>query len=95
MLDVRTPDVFDMSFFDKGVSLEHLQTILSRYASERPNQTVELMCHPANRVTKELSALSGYQEKRIKEWEILTSQALKEWLISHNIECVGFDHLHG
>ncbi|WP_047043243.1 carbohydrate deacetylase [Vibrio mexicanus] len=94
MLNVPTPDAFDMGFFDDGVNIDHLKAMLLAYKQKMPSGTLELMCHPSLANTEELKLLSGYGDKRIDEVKILTSPELKQWLIEQNIECVGFQHLH-
>ncbi|SBS65590.1 carbohydrate deacetylase [Vibrio atlanticus] len=90
---VPTPDAFDMRFFDQGISLNCLQDILLSYQTTMPNSTVELMCHPSLSVSEELKSLSGYDDKRVEEYNLLTSTSLKQWLSDNHIECVGFDEL--
>ena len=92
-LKVATPDAFDMRFFDDGVSLARLQDLLLSYQTVMPKGVVELMCHPSLSVTDELKSLSGYRDKRVEEYQLLTSCALKQWLKDHQIECIGFDDL--
>ncbi|WP_135458954.1 carbohydrate deacetylase [Vibrio echinoideorum] len=90
---VPTPSAFDMRFFDDGVSLSNLQDILLSYQTATPNATVELMCHPSLSVDEELKLLSSYSDKRVEEYQLLTSPELKQWLADHQIECIGFDDL--
>ncbi|MEZ9423156.1 carbohydrate deacetylase [Vibrio lentus] len=92
-LRVPTPDAFDMRFFDEGVSFNALQDLLLSYQTVMPKGVVELMCHPSLSVTDELKSLSGYREKRVEEYQLLTSSTLKQWLNDHQIECIGFDDL--
>ncbi|MGF1748132.1 MULTISPECIES: carbohydrate deacetylase [Vibrio] len=94
VLKVATPDAFDLGFYDEGVSLEHLKAMLISYQNKMPSGVVELMCHPAQTVTPELVELSGYTQKRVDEWKLLTSMELKTWLKNQGIDCVGFNHLH-
>ncbi|MEZ9650240.1 carbohydrate deacetylase [Vibrio lentus] len=92
-LRVPTPDAFDMRLFDEGVSFNALQDLLLSYQTVMPKGVVELMCHPSLSVTDELKSLSGYREKRVEEYQLLTSSTLKQWLNDHQIECIGFDDL--
>ncbi len=93
-LTVPTPDAFDMGFFDQGANLAHLKALVLSYQATMPRGCLELMCHPSLESTDELRQLSGYYEKRVKEFNILTSPRLREWLIENGIECVGFNDLH-
>jgi len=90
-LDVDTPDVFDMDFYDEGASLDNLKTKLLHYKETMPDAVIEFMCHPATHADEALAALSGYTHKRVDEWKILTSPELKHWLEEQQIECIGFD----
>ncbi|MGY3572280.1 carbohydrate deacetylase [Vibrio paucivorans] len=92
-LNVKTPDVFELGFFNNGATMEHLKAILSAYKSQIPSGSVELMCHPANQVTEELCSLTGYTDKRLEELQILTSPELKHWLEVEKIQCISFNDL--
>lgn len=91
LLSVPTPDAFDMGFFDEGVDIDHLKAMLLAYKQKMPSGTLELMCHPSQANTEELKLLSGYGDKRIDEFEILTNPCLKLWLEENGINCVGFE----
>lgn len=92
LLNVATPDAFDMSFFADGADEKHLKTLLSAYKEQMPSGILELMCHPADTVTAELNALSSYCEKRVEERTILTSPELLEWMKAEGIEPVGYSY---
>ncbi|MFC5077382.1 hypothetical protein VTH8203_01304 [Vibrio thalassae] len=94
LLAVPTPDVFDMGFYAEGATIEHLKAMLLAYQDQKPSGTIELMCHPARRVTEELKALSSYTDSRVEEWRILTNLELSLWLQEQGIECVGFNTFH-
>ncbi|MGF1753948.1 carbohydrate deacetylase [Vibrio makurazakiensis] len=94
-LKVPTPDAFDMSFFDNGVSIEQLKALILSYQLKIPNGTLELMSHPSsNENIEHLRQLSSYADKRVLETAILTSPELKRWLDEQQIECVGFQSLN-
>ncbi|MGV2986321.1 carbohydrate deacetylase [Vibrio sp. E150_011] len=93
VLKVTTTDAFDVGFYNDGANLEHLKAMLISYQHKVPNGIVEFMCHPAKEVTTELKRLSGYTDKRVAEFNILTSIELNDWLAANNIECIGFDML--
>ena len=63
---LRTNDFFEENFFDQGVSLESLTSIIERL----PEGSTELMCHPAHE-DAELSATSSYAAVRVRELEVL------------------------
>lgn len=90
-LEVPTPDAFDSRFFDSGVSLEQLKTILLERKKQYPNGVIELMCHPSARDNSDLDGVSSYTTLRSIEREILTSPELMHWLKEAEITCVGFD----
>ncbi|MGF1695273.1 carbohydrate deacetylase [Vibrio lamellibrachiae] len=91
MLRVKTPDVFDMGFFDTGATIENLKQIISNYKEKHPEGLIELMCHPSTQEFDDLTGLTGYRSIRANETEILTSPELIDWLQAQEIECVGFD----
>ncbi|GLS90202.1 carbohydrate deacetylase [Psychromonas marina] len=92
-LKVATPDAFDMRFFDQGVSLAQLKTLLLSYQKTMPDGILELMCHPSTEDNADLIGLTGYIETRNIERDILTSNELCQWLKAQNIECIGFDEV--
>lgn len=92
-LIVNTPDVFDMGFFDEGVGLEKLQQRLKAHQKKQNNAVIELMCHVSLESDNMLKALSSYSDKRVDEYSILTSPALKHWLMEENIETIGYAQL--
>lgn len=94
LLAVPTPDVFDMGFYAEGATIEHLKAMLLAYQEQKPSGTIELMCHPARKVSEELVALSSYTDSRVEEWRILTNLEMSLWLQQQGIECVGFDALN-
>lgn len=92
-LNIKTPDIFDMRFFDQGVGFEKLKTLLTSYQKKQKNGVVELMCHVSLESDKALSKLSSYTDKRVDELSILTSNELQSWLKQQNIETIGFNQL--
>lgn len=94
LLNVATPDAFDMSFFAEGADEKHLKTLLSAYKEQMPSGILELMCHPAERVTAELNELSSYCGKRVEELSILTKPELLEWMNAEGIKPVGYNYLN-
>ncbi|MCK6264405.1 carbohydrate deacetylase [Vibrio sp. ZSDE26] len=92
-LNVVTPDIFDMRFFDSGATAESLKQYLLEHKQNYPSGVVEFMCHPSVEHDQALPSLSGYTDLRARELEILCSTDLKDWLNEQDIECVGFDYL--
>ncbi|MEZ9919082.1 ChbG/HpnK family deacetylase [Vibrio breoganii] len=92
-LKVPCPDVFDIGFYDEGVSLEWLKNRLLAHKANSQVSCVEFMCHPGYKQDSTLQTLSSYVSLREKELEILTSVELKKWLGGNDIESVGFNFL--
>ncbi|WP_338417509.1 ChbG/HpnK family deacetylase [Vibrio breoganii] len=92
-LKVPCPDVFDIGFYDEGVSLEWLKNRLLAHKANSQVSSVEFMCHPGYKQDSTLQTLSSYVSLREKELEILTSVELKKWLGGNDIESVGFNFL--
>ena len=89
-LTVNTPDVFDMSFYDQGVTLAQLKSLLMSYQDGNKNKVVELMCHVGFENDKLLDTLSSYSSKRKDELDILTNDDLVIWLKQKNIQPIGY-----
>ncbi|MDF2521307.1 MAG: YdjC family protein [Clostridia bacterium] len=85
---VRTTEYFTWEFYDNGVSVENLCSILDRYHEG----TLEIMSHPAV-PDDELSSKSSYSSQRKKELEVLTSEVLKKYIKNKNIQLISFDDL--
>ncbi|QUM80013.1 carbohydrate deacetylase [Moritella sp. 5] len=92
-LTVPTTEGFSARFYADGVTLERLQALILEFSAKIPNGTLELMSHTTLEGDKLLPTLSRYADKRVDEFNILTSQALKDWLEVHKIECIGFDSI--
>ncbi len=92
-LKVTTTDAFSVEFYDQGVEEAKFKALLLQYKQQMPKGVLELMCHPSQAVTDELTALSSYVEKRVDEYRILTSPSMKAWLEEQEIQCIGFDAL--
>ncbi|MGR5288608.1 chitin disaccharide deacetylase [Vibrio maritimus] len=74
---------FSDGFYDGNISLDWLKAQLADWSQQY--EVVEVMCHPAV-VDDELASISSYLDKRELELEVLSSQELKQYLISHQIE---------
>ncbi|HEX6739829.1 MAG TPA: chitin disaccharide deacetylase [Vicinamibacteria bacterium] len=85
---IATTDHFVESFYDAGVSLEVMLSILD----DIPPGVTELMCHPAV-VDEELRAGSSYAEQRSRELEILTHREVRQALQALGIKLVSFADL--
>jgi predicted glycoside hydrolase/deacetylase ChbG (UPF0249 family) len=85
---LRTNDAFEESFFDQGVSVEHLVSIIEAL----PDGSTELMCHPAHR-DAELAASSSYASVRVRELEALCHPLVKAAIERADIRLVTFADL--
>ncbi|WP_318439368.1 carbohydrate deacetylase [Photobacterium leiognathi] len=92
-LTVATPDIFDMAFFDEGVSLSRLKGYLLEYQAQFTHTCVEFMCHPGLADDPLLQSLSSYSNKRFEELQILTDPQFKLWLKQHKITPTNFSAL--
>ncbi|QUM77233.1 carbohydrate deacetylase [Moritella sp. 24] len=89
-LIVPTTEAFSANFYADGVTLEKLQALILEFSAKFPNGTLELMSHTTVAGDELLPSLSSYSETRLDEFDILTSQALKDWLEINKIECTSF-----
>lgn len=89
-LTVPTTEAFSAEFYADGVTLERLQALILEFSAKIPNGTLELMSHTTLAGDALLPTLSSYVDKRVDEFNILTSQALKDWLEINKIECISF-----
>lgn len=92
-LKVLTTEAFSAEFYAEGVTLARLQALILEFSTQIPNGTLELMSHTTLVGDTLLPTLSRYVDKRVDEFNILTSQALKNWLEINKIECIGFDSI--
>jgi hypothetical protein len=92
-LTVPTTEGFSARFYADGATLERLQALILEFSAKIPNGVLELMSHTTCEGDELLPTLSRYVDKRVDEFNILTSQVLKDWLEVNKIECVGFDSI--
>lgn len=72
-------------FYKDGVSFETFKEICSTEGYD----TVELVCHPAL-VDERLMNVSSYNMNRIKELELLKSDAFKQYIKDHDIQIITY-----
>jgi len=82
---VRSPDRFIGSFYDQGVSVDHLLDVIDRL----PDGVSELMTHPGFN-DETLSAESAYAATREVEIAVLTDARVKQRLAERGIELVTY-----
>ena len=84
--------VFCDQFYDEGVTLENLLSILHRIVEDRQHDTFEIMCHPAL-VDDELRRISIYNERRGAELELLQHPEIISFIKENNIHLIRFSDL--
>jgi predicted glycoside hydrolase/deacetylase ChbG (UPF0249 family) len=83
------PKRFFSNFYDDGVSLESLGTLLHQVTEFPEDQVCELMCHPAV-VDAELREVSDYHDMRARELTVLTNPNLPVLLQGMQIELANY-----
>lgn len=84
--------VFIENFYDEGVTLENLSSILQQIAADEQYDTFELMCHPAV-VDDELLRTSVYNQRRADELRLLCHGLTFSALKACNIELIKYSDL--
>ena len=87
-LGLRTNDAFDESFFDQGVSVARLISIIESL----PGGSTELMCHPAHE-DAELAASSSYARVRVVELSALCDPAVRAAIERTQVRLITFAEL--
>ncbi len=87
-LSLRTSDFFEEGFFDQGVSVEKLVSIIAGL----PEGATELMCHPAHEDV-ELTASSSYAAARIIELSALCDPAVRAAIQHTDLRLITFADL--
>jgi chitin disaccharide deacetylase len=85
--------VFMDGFYDEGVTLENLVSILQQIAEDDEHDTFELMTHPAV-VDDELVHTSIYNERRADELKLLCHGLTFSALKACGIELINFSDLN-
>ena len=85
---IRTNDFFEERFFDQGVSVPHLLSIIEGLSGG----VTELMCHPAHE-DAELAASSSYAAVRVRELAALCDSRVKDALDHAGVELITFAEL--
>ncbi|PKO01038.1 MAG: hypothetical protein CVU42_00925 [Chloroflexi bacterium HGW-Chloroflexi-4] len=81
--------IFMDSFYDEGVTLENLISILAQIAADEQHDTFELMTHPAV-VDDELMRTSIYNERRANELELLRHTVVMDYLQTATIQLINY-----
>lgn len=80
---------YQSDFYDQGVSVENLKNIL---LSNLDKDSIEIMSHPAF-IDQTLLDNTSYAMQRIKEFEILTSREINDFIKDNNIDLISFKDL--
>lgn len=89
--NVKCPNHMVADFFEETATEEHLKQVILD-AKNKGLEVLEVMSHPAY-VDEELINISSYQEHRMKELKILTSDSFKKFILENNIEMISFSSL--
>lgn len=83
---VKTTEVFTVDFYNENATIPFLQDLLSKHAKA---ETMEVMCHPAF-LDAAIMDGSSYNLPRIREYAVITSPEMKEYIKQHNITLTNF-----
>jgi len=81
--------IFIDSFYDEGVTIENLTSVLTKIAADEQHDTFELMTHPAV-VDDELMRTSIYNERRAEELRLLQDTVVMNHLQTAKIKLVNY-----
>ncbi len=88
-LPYRGDRAFSDRFYGPELSIQHLIDILEE---QKDQEVLELMAHPAY-VDATLKKASSYALPRVNEYEILTSDRIRDYLSGQKIELINFNYL--
>lgn len=77
------------AFYGEQVSYETLEGQLRNVSALDKNETVEINCHPAY-IDPDLISKSSYVDTRMKEYTILTSDRIKNYVNELGIELINY-----
>ncbi|WP_055666969.1 chitin disaccharide deacetylase [Desnuesiella massiliensis] len=87
--EVKTTEAFSSDFYASNVSYDYLVDLISKY---RDVDSFEIMTHPAY-VDEEVLSISSYNSFREKEFHILTSSEIKDFINRSEVQLIGFKDL--
>lgn len=85
---IITTDQFVDGFYDENATVDYLKQAISK----KNQETLEIMCHPAY-MDYALYKGSSYNVKRVCELDVLTSDALKDYLDGNSVQIASFSDL--
>jgi Uncharacterized protein conserved in bacteria len=86
---VRTTNNTSIDFYGDNTTEEFLIKLLENTAED---ETLEVMCHPAY-VDEDLIKATSYNTNRAKEFEVLTSGSISEYIKNNGIKLIGFNEI--
>lgn len=86
---VVTTSAFSQEFYDKTVHVNYLIQIIDRHLNQ---DSLEIMVHPGF-ICSQLIQKDTYQEKRVVEHSILTSDYMKRYIQSKDISLVNYSEI--
>lgn len=86
---VKTTEGFTAEFYKNNATVSKFKDIISQY---KHCETLELMCHPAY-IDEDLLKVSSYVDYRKKEYEILVSDTIKNFINQANIQLISFNDI--
>ncbi|QIK57089.1 chitin disaccharide deacetylase [Erysipelothrix sp. HDW6A] len=89
--DVKTTDRIISTFYGDLVTIKHFEELADEI-KHSDSETFEVNCHPAF-IDNVLMNSSVYIYERLEEYNLLTSDAIKEILKKRNIELTSFETL--
>lgn len=84
--------MFYDSFYDEGVTLENLRSILGNLSNDQDHGTFEIMCHPAL-VDEDLRRVSVYNDRRADELNLLQHPQIISFIKEKVIHLIRFSDL--
>ena len=84
--------VFYDQFYDEGVTLANLLSILRRILEDQQHETFAIMCHPAL-VDEDLRRISIYNERRGDELNLLQHPEVISFINKNHIHLIRFSEL--
>ena len=77
------------SFYNKNVTDDYFEKFINELKN---HDVIDVMCHPAF-IDEKLVNSTSYAMQRMKEYSILTSKKVKEFLRENNIELTNYSKL--
>ncbi|MDD7792739.1 carbohydrate deacetylase [Clostridium sp. 'White wine YQ'] len=86
---VKTTNNTSIDFYGDKTTKEFL---IKLFEDADEDETLEIMCHPAY-VDEDLIKATSYNTNRAKEFEVLTSSSMIEYIKNNDIKLIGFNEI--